>query len=147
MTALTIDPPDAPPEADAVARMLDGARTARTAVSKMLGPDYGFELVQAPHAEAVTSFLGYLMFTAQLANGIHPRSAVDFVPGEDRGSELARGFLTAGTVEVCCDYCAQLMATAMAAAAASQMQAIHGHDHAPAQWDNLTGALNGQPAS
>lgn len=125
--------------------MTEGAGHGRASVTAILaeapfrpGP------IGAEHALAACNFLANVMFTAQIANGLHPRSAADFAAGEDRGSVLARAFLAEATVEVCCDYCGGLMATAMAAAAAGQMKAIHGRLAAD-QWAALTFALIGNP--
>jgi hypothetical protein len=125
--------------------MADGARRGRVAVTAVLGGTVPADQVLAAGADeamAAANFLANVMFTVQIANGLHPRSSVDFVIGEDRGGELARGFLTAGTVEICCDYCAALMAASLAAAAAYQMKAMHGDGAAP-QWEALAYALTG----
>jgi len=127
--------------AERPARMLDGARAGRAAVTAGLTGE-PYPLLGEDQAMITANFLGYVMFTVQIANGLHPRTCDDFVPGTDRGGELARGFLTSGTVEVCCDYCGQLMAEALAGAAAAQMRAIHG-PQARDQWDALMYALAG----
>lgn len=133
-------------EAGPAARTLGGARHGRAAVTRILrGEVPVIALIDGEHAEATTSFLGHVMFTTQYANGAHPRTAADFLLTDDRGSDLARRFLTDGTVEVCCDYCGQLMAWAMAAGVASQLQAIHGTDRAADQWDALGYAMTGPP--
>lgn len=124
-------------------RMLDGARAGAGAVTARLGGEPCPPL-DSEQAMAAANFLGYTMFTVQIANGLHPRTCDDFVAGEDRGSELARGFLTSGTIEICCDYCGYLMAAGMAAAAAAQMRAIHG-PQAAEQWQALMYALTGPP--
>lgn len=121
--------------------MVSGARRGSDMVGLMLDGAAPPPVTDHEQAMAAANFLGYLMFTVQLANGLHPRSSVDFAIGDDRGSELARGFLTAGTVEICCDYCGQLMTEALAGAAAAQMRAVHGLA-AAAQWRNLTLALD-----
>src|SRR5580704_5580188 len=132
------------------AYLADGARHGRAAVAGLLtGPVPGTVPGPAPQpaadeAMAAANFLANVMFTVQIANGLHPRSSVDFVLGEDRGGELARGFVTAGTVEICCDYCAALMTGSLAAAAAYQMKALHGDGAAP-QWEALSYALTGPP--
>ena len=128
------------------ARMLEAARHGCRAVTEVLSgvPVLPGARPDAEQALAAANFLGYAMFTVQIANGLHPRSATDFVPGEDRGGELARQFIEAGTVEICCDYCGHLMADALAQAAAAQMRAIHGEAAHP-QWESLCYALTGPP--
>ena len=127
-------------------RMLEAARHGCRAVTEVLTGVRALPGTRpdTEQAMAAANFLGYAMFTVQIANGLHPRSAADFVPGEDRGAELARQFINAGTVEVCCDYCGYLMADSLAQAAASQMRAIHG-DQAAGQWEALCYALTGPP--
>ena len=129
-----------------LAALGEGAAHGRRAVARALGGQAPGQpaALDADRSLAAANFLGYLMFTMQLAHGLHPRSAVDFVTGQDRGDELARGFLIAGTVEVCCDYCGMLMEAAIINAAAAQMHAIHG-DSAAAQWETLSYALAGPP--
>lgn len=127
------------------AYMAEGAAHGRRGVSRLLHGEVAELPGDADRSTAAANFLAYVMYTVQLANGLHPQSSVDFVPGDDRGSELAREFLTAGTVEVCCDYCGQLMTAAMARAAAAQMIAVHGDSAANAHWEALSLALSGPP--
>lgn len=126
------------------AYMAEGARHGRLAVASVLGGAVPSLVPGADQALAAANFLANVMFTVQIACGLHPRSSVDFVPDDDRGGELARGFLTAGTVEICCDYCAGLMTGSMAAAAARQMTAVHGEQAATTAWEALSAALTGQ---
>jgi hypothetical protein len=123
--------------------MLDGARLGRAAVLAVLSGE-PVPLLDGEHAMTAANFLGYVMFTVQIANGLHPRASTDFLPGQDRGSALGRAFLASGTVEVCCDYCGQLMTEALAGAAATQMRAMHG-PQAGEQWAALAYALTGPP--
>lgn len=126
------------------ARLLDGARLGRAAVTAVLtGEPFG-PFLDEEHAVAMANFLGNVMFTVQIANGLHPRTATDHLPGEGRGADLARGFLASAVVEVCCDYCGQLMTEALAGAAAAQIRAIHGAQ-AREQWEALMYALTGPP--
>jgi hypothetical protein len=127
------------------AYMADGARSGQLAVASVLAGATPGLVPGADQAMASANFLANVMFTVQIANGLHPRSSVDFVPGEDRGDELARGFITAGTIEICCDYCAGLMAGSLAAAAGRQMTAVHG-DQAGPQWQALAIAMTGPAA-
>jgi len=126
--------------------MIDGARRGRAAVAGALGAGIpGFVVPgDADESMAAAGFVAHLMFTVQLANGMHPRSCTDFVLDETRGGDLARGFLTAGTVEICCDYCAGLMVASLTMAASQQMRALHG-DQAAYQWEALWLALTGPP--
>lgn len=133
------------PEPPGTRALLDSARHGAGAVALALDGQAGKTLpLDGDQAVQAANFLAYTMYTVQIANGLHPKSSVDFLQDGDRGSELARGFLAAGTVEVCCDYCGQLMAAALSGAAAAQMTAIHG-DQAAGQWQNLTYALAGPP--
>ena len=122
------------------AYMADGARSGQLAVASVLAGTTPGLIPGADQAMAAANFLANVMFTVQIANGLHPRAAVDFVPDESRGGELARGFITAGTVEICCDYCGGLMAGSLAAAAARQMNAVHA-DQAARQWEALAAAI------
>jgi hypothetical protein len=79
------------------------------------------------------TFLAHVLFTTQVATGADPHQARALLGDQGRGPELARRFLGAGTVQVCCDYCGGLMVAALAAAAAGQMSSLHG-ELAPAAW-------------
>ena len=132
-------------QAAPTAQLMEAARQGSRAVSEaMTGVPKLHGRPDGEQAIGVANFLGNVMFVTQIANGLHPRSAADFVTGEDRGAELARGFLTAGTLEICCDYCGYLMTAALAHAAAAQMRKIHG-DGAHPQWESLCYALTGPP--
>lgn len=127
-----------------VNRLLDGARLGRAAVTAELTgepyhPPADYDLIMS-----AANFLGYTMFAVQIANGLHPRTGTDFVSGDGRGAALARSFLASGTVEICCDYCGELMTQALTGAAAAQMRTLHG-DQAPSQWESLMFALTGPP--
>ena len=122
------------------AYMAEGAQTGGRAVMTVLAGQRPDLRAGKDHARAAASFISYVMYTVQMANGLHPSSAIDFLPGDGRGEDLARGVLTTGTADICCDYCGQLMAEAITGAAASQMHAVHG-PAAAEQWDMLMHAL------
>ena len=129
-----------PPEV--TGRLMDAAMQGHAAVGSALNGSPVPASDSADQAMTVANFLAYVMFTMQLANGLHPRSAVDFILDETRGGVLARQFLTEGTIEICCDYCGELLAASMAAAVSHQMRAVH-VSRAPQQWDALMIALTG----
>ena len=130
-----------PPEV-LTSRLIDAATQGRVAVGSALNGSPVPASASADQALTVANFLAYVMFTVQLANGLHPRSAVDFILDETRGGALACQFLTEGTIEICCDYCGELLAASMAAAASHQMRAVH-VSQAAEQWDALMVALTG----
>lgn len=121
----------------------DGTRIGREAVAGQLTGVDAIAGLNLGQYIAAAQFISYVMFTVQLANGDHPRTASEFIPGEGRGQSLARGLLEDGVAPLCCDYCAYLMALALSLAAAKQMAVIHGTTDAARQWHQLTYALAG----
>lgn len=97
-------------------------------------------------AMSAATFLAHMLFLAQMASGADPHRASALLQEKGRGPDLARRFLGAGTVEICCDYCGGLMVTALAAATAGQLGQLHGSAEAPRHWDALAAAIIPQAA-
>jgi len=128
--------PPAPPH------LADGARHASYLVTAILAGERVMPVPESgEHAMAGATFLGQLMFAMQLGNGTDPRQARQLLAAEGRGAELARGFLAAGSVEICCDYCGSLMLLSLAAAAAGLVGELHGPGRGLGAWQALAGAL------
>lgn len=127
---------DRPPFTPAGARYGSGLVTAILAGEAV--PDPEETGAMAPTA---ATFLAHVLFLTRIAAGDDPHQSAALLAGNDRGTELARRFLGAGTVQVCCDYCEGMMTGALARAAAVQMIGLHGEAIAVAAWAQLERAI------
>lgn len=144
---MTDAPSPAPVPAGPPPYLAPGARYAAGLVAAVL--EHAEQLPPPPPSEVIMAgctWLGQLMFAVQLGGGADPRAARELLIGGDRGADLARQFLSAGSVEVCCEYCGALMAASLAGAAGQQLAALHGPAEAPRAWQALTAViLPGEP--